>query len=52
MTCEYCKGTTWLLYKAPAPNPPYKEGDELEYAKRCVCFVPKRPNQDYQNKKT
>ena len=38
MICEHCDGVGWLLYKEEAPCPPYKQGMELEYAKRCVCF--------------
>jgi hypothetical protein len=51
MSCEYCHGTGWLLYKEDAPSPPYREGEKLEYAKGCVCsYESKRPNQDYQNR--
>lgn len=37
MTCQYCHGISWILIKKAAPSPPYKEGQELEYAERCVC---------------
>lgn len=37
MTCEYCKGTGLFLYKEDAPCPPYIQGTQLEFAKRCVC---------------
>ena len=37
MTCKYCKGTGWFLYKEDAPSPPYKQGTQLEFAKGCGC---------------
>lgn len=50
MSCEYCHGVGWLLYKEEAPSPPYNQGTELEYAKRCVCaHESKRHNQNYQS---
>jgi hypothetical protein len=50
MSCEYCHGVGWLLYKEEAPSPPYKQGQELEFAKRCVCsYESKGHNQNYQS---
>lgn len=50
MICPYCKGVGWFLYKEAAPSPPYKQGMELDFAKRCVCQnAAKRPNQNYQS---
>lgn len=37
MTCQYCKGTGWMLYKDAAPSPPYPPNTKLEYGQRCVC---------------
>jgi hypothetical protein len=49
MSCQNCKDTGWFMYKEDAPSPPYKEGVELEFVKRCVCcHEPKRPHQDQQ----
>ena len=39
MSCQYCKGTGWILYKVDAPSPPYRENHKLEYAKECVCVM-------------
>jgi hypothetical protein len=50
MSCQYCKGTGWFLYKEDAPSPPYREGEKLEFAKRCVCSHGfKGPYQDQQS---
>lgn len=50
MTCQYCKGTGWLVYKEDAPSPPYKQGMKLEFAKGCVCSrESKGPYQDQQS---
>lgn len=52
MSCEYCHGVGWLLYKEEAPSPPYNQGMELEFAKRCVCFHEsngfEEPRQDHR----
>ena len=48
MTCQYCHGVGWLLYKEEAPSPPYNQGTELEYAKRCVCFYESKEPQQNQ----
>ena len=37
MTCKYCNGTGWLLYKDLAPSPPYPENTKLEFGQRCAC---------------
>ena len=47
MTCKFCKDTGWYLYKEKAPSPPYNQGSQLEFAKRCVCqnvYQPKNPD--------
>lgn len=50
MTCQYCNNTGWILYKGPAPSPPYDKEDLLEYAKRCVCQGEyKRPTKNFQD---
>jgi hypothetical protein len=50
MSCQYCKGTGWILYKEEAPSPPYKQGQELEFAKGCVCsYGHKGAYQDQQS---
>jgi hypothetical protein len=50
MSCPACKGIGFVLYKEPAPSPPYKQDTELEFAKRCVCQnATKRPTQNHEN---
>ena len=50
MTCKYCKDTGWYLYKENAPSPPYNQGSQLEFTKRCVCQNEyQRPKQEYQD---
>lgn len=48
MICPKCNGSTWILYIGDAPVPPYKEGEKLEFARRCGCFEPKRRKQEEQ----
>lgn len=49
MICAYCKGTGWFLYNELAPSPPYKQGQQLEFAKRCVCqHDSQRPTQNFE----
>jgi hypothetical protein len=53
MTCEKCKGTSWLMYVKDAPSPPYKEGSKLDYGVRCPnCNGASRYSQNSSDRAT